>query len=144
MSWLKTVAQDLLKGITYASAIAQGIDPLVNQSTTAGKVLNTVTSDLGTIGNLTTVAETMATSIGNATGAQKLAAVLPFVSTLIQQSELVIGKTVADEAGFEDRMFDGHSGIVKIQNSLKKQGTQATPVQLPAPAVAPTTTKIVK
>lgn len=128
MSWLKTIAQDLLKGITFASAVAQGIDPLV-QGTTAGKIIQTATSDLGTIGSLTTVVETMAASIGSATGAQKLAAVLPFVSTLIQGSELVVGKSVADEAGFEAGCSQVISGIVAIQNSLKKQNSQGTPVQ---------------
>lgn len=133
MSWLKTIAQDLLKGITFASAVAQGIDPLV-QGTTAGKIIQTATSDLGTIGSLTTVVETMAASIGSATGAQKLAAVLPFVSTLIQQSELVMGKSVDDEAGFEAGCSQVISGIVAIQNSLKKQNTLSTQARPPAPA----------
>lgn len=133
MSWLKTIAQDLLKGITFASAVAQGIDPLV-QGTTAGKIIQTATSDLETIGSLTTVVETMAASIGSATGPQKLAAVLPFVSTLIQQSELVMGKSVDDEAGFEAGCSQVISGIVAIQNSLKKQNTLSTQARPPAPA----------
>ena len=128
MSWLKTVGIDILKGITIATQIAQGIDPLV-QNTSIGKPFNTVTSELGTVGNLVTIVESTANALGVASGPNKLAAVLPYVSSLVQSSELMAGKHVQDEAGFEAGCTDVINGVVKILNSVKAQSTQATPAQ---------------
>jgi hypothetical protein len=137
-SFLKTFAADLLKGISIASAVAQGVDPLISAANpAAGKTLATVTSDLATIGNLATLAETMAQAITSApAGPQKLAAVLPYASTLIQQSELMAGKQIADESGFLAGVTQVINGVVAILNATKKTGNQASvPVSpvLPAP-----------
>jgi hypothetical protein len=144
-SFLKTFAADLLKGTTIAVQIAEGIDPLVSAANpAAGKILTTATSDLATIGNLATVAETVAQAITTApSGPQKLSAVLPYVSTLIQQSELLSGKQVADEAGFEQGVTLVINGVVGILNSCKKSGSTSTvPVTVapPAPPLAPPAT----
>jgi hypothetical protein len=136
LGWLKTVGMDILKGITIATQIAQGIDPLV-QNTAIGKTFNTITSELGTIGNLTTIVESTANALGANTGANKLAAVLPYVSSLVQSSELIAGKHIADEAGFEAGCTSIINGVVQIQNSLKAQSTQSTPAQPPVSAPAP-------
>ena len=146
-SFLKTFAADLLKGISIASAVAQGVDPLISAANpAAGKTLATVTSDLGTIGNLATLAETMAQAITSApAGPQKLAAVLPYASTLIQQSELMAGKQIADESGFLAGVTQVINGVVTILNATKKTAGSvanmpvvpvlpAPPANLPPPA----------
>jgi len=136
-SFLKTFAADLLKGISIASAIAQGVDPLISAANpAAGKTLATVTSELGTIGNLATLAETMAQAITSApAGPQKLAAVLPYASTLIQQSELMAGKQIADEAGFLAGVTQVINGVVAILNATKK--TAGSVANMPVAPVLP-------
>jgi hypothetical protein len=136
-SFLKTFAADLLKGISIASAVAQGVDPLIKASNpAAASKIETAVSELGTIGNLATIAETMAQAITTApAGPQKLAAVLPYVSTLIQNSELLSGKQIADEAGFQNGVTQVINGVVAILNSCKKAGSQVTvPVAVAIPA----------
>jgi hypothetical protein len=135
LGWLATIGKDILKGISIATAIAQGVDPLV-QNTTIGKDINTVTSELGSIGNVVTIVESTANAISTAagTGAQKLQAALPYVSSLIQASELLAGKQIQDEAGFENGCTQIISGVVTILNSLKAQSQQSTPATPPPPA----------
>jgi hypothetical protein len=127
-SFLKTFAADLLKGISIASAVAQGVDPLIKASNpAAATTIEHAMSELGTIGNLATIAETMAQAITTApAGPQKLTAVLPYVSTLIQQSQLMAGKQIADEAGFMAGVTQVINGVVTILNSTKKSGEQST------------------
>jgi len=131
-SFLKTFAADLLKGISIASAVAQGVDPLIKASNPAAATkIEAAVSELSTIGNLATIAETMAQAITTApTGPQKLSAVLPYVSTLIQQSQLMAGKQVRDEAGFMAGVTQVINGVVAILNATTKAGN------LPAVSVA--------
>lgn len=135
-SWLKTVGADILKGISFATAIATGVDPLI-ANTSVGSKVTAITSELGTIGNVVTIVESTANAIGGATGTAKATAALPYVSSLIQASELMVGKHVADEAGFEAGCQQVLNGVVAVLNSVKAQGqasTQASPTALPTAA----------
>jgi hypothetical protein len=116
--WLKTVGLDILKGIQFAAAIASGVSPLIG-TTAVGSGLNTISSELGAIGNVITIVESTADAIGNATGPAKAAAALPYVSSLIQASALMVGKQIADEAGFTSGSTMIIDGVVQILNSVK-------------------------
>jgi hypothetical protein len=136
VSWLKTVGMDILKGIQFATAIATGVDPLI-QNTAVGSKVSAVTSELATIGNVVTIVESTAAALGSGTGVSKLSAALPYVSSLIQASELMVGKQVSDEAGFEAGCTQVINGVVAILNSVKAQNQKTTPAQpiLPTPAL---------
>jgi hypothetical protein len=138
-SWLKTIGTDILKGIQFATAIATGVSPLI-QNTAVQSGLNTVTSELGTIGNVVTIVESTADAIGGATGTNKLSAALPYVSSLIQASELMAGKHIANEAAFEAGCQQVINGVVAILNSVKAASlptTAASPLAAPPAPPAP-------
>jgi len=141
MSWLKTIGTDILKGISIATSIASGVDPLI-KNTAVGSKITAITSELSTIGNVVTIVESTADAVGAATSGSKLAAALPYVSSLIQASELMVGKHIADEAGFEAGCTQVINGVVAILNSVKAVGqatTPASPTAAPALAAKPAT-----
>lgn len=125
LGWLKTVGRVAAVGFQ----IATGIDPLLIKAVgsvnpQAGSAIQKFDSELIQIGGIITTAETMFAAVngGDAqTGAQKLAAVTPFISTIIKSSELMVGKEIADEAGFIAAVQKIAGGFADLLNSLKKK-----------------------
>lgn len=115
MTFLKKLGAILAK----AAAIAIGIGPIVTPflgSGKAGAIATTATNDLVQIGQIVATVEAVVQTPGS--GAQKLAAAVPLVKGIIQSSELVIGKKIANELLFEQACTEMTQAVVDLLNSI--------------------------
>lgn len=114
MSFLKKLGQIVLKII----GLWTGFSPLLsNVIPSAGqKVLGEVTQAFGVVG---TVEQMFTAAYGpdHKLPSQKLAAAVPFIGQLIQNTDLLTGKKPKDEAMFTAGVQDFTSALVKILNS---------------------------
>jgi len=80
-----------------------------------------VVSELGAIGSLVSIIEGAFAALGkqNGTGADKLKAIVPQVAQIIQASELVAGKKLANEALFTQGVTAITSGVADVLNSVQ-------------------------
>jgi len=113
------------KILANAAAIAVGIGPVIQPFLGSGKaasIAGTVTNDLTQVAQIVTTVEAVIQTPGS--GAAKLAAAVPLVKGIIQSSELVIGKKVANEALFEQACTEYTQATVDLLNSLHPDGVQ--------------------
>lgn len=119
MGWLSKVAHTALK----IFGIATGFIPLLQgavQGTSAAVTVQQITDDLTKIqGCIVTVETVFAALGGQQTGADKLKAAVPLVAQVIQQSEIMIGKKVKDEAKFTLAVTGITSNMADLLNSLE-------------------------
>lgn len=117
MTFLKKLGQVLLKGLQVAIGIGPIITPLLG-SGKAAQTAGTVVNDLTSIGSVVTQIETAFAAIPGSTGAQKLQAAIPLVTQIVQTSELVINKKVANEALFTQACQEYTQATVDLLNSI--------------------------
>lgn len=132
LSFLKKAGVDILKGATIAAEVAGVIQPIVDM--TGGKaapVVDKAVSELKQFESLAVTIEAAANAMFGPdakVGAQKLAALVPFVSSIIQESEVMVGKHVADDVLFQKAMTEFAQASVDLANSLHPATSTATPV----------------
>lgn len=116
MNFLKKIGAIVLKVIGLWTGFAPLVQAAVPSTGTAPKVLGEVTQAFGVIG---TVEQMFTAAYGPDTKlpSQKLAAAVPFVAQLIQNTDLLIGKKPKDEAQFTSGVTDFTNALVKILNS---------------------------
>lgn len=121
MNFLAKAGSILLRVIGIASGIAPTLNPLVPQKDQGA--LAKVESEIGAIGGVITTTEAMAQSILGTTGngAAKLKAATPFVSQIIQSSELMVSHKVKDEAAFTAAVTTITSGFADLLNSVEQK-----------------------
>lgn len=137
MTFLAKFGSILLKVIQVALNIEPSIAQLLPAA--AQPAAAAAVDRLTGLGQVVASVETMAAAIAatpngvKLTSAQKLAAATPYVSQIIQQSELVAGKKITNEAGYVAAVQSVISGIVGVLNSI-----DGPKVEAPAPADPPT------
>lgn len=82
----------------------------------AGGVAEKVYNDFEAIANLVVMIE--AAYPGDGTGAQKLQALVPLVANVIKTSELISGKTIAQNDLFIKGCTEVAQGVVDVLNSI--------------------------
>jgi cellulase/cellobiase CelA1 len=143
ISWLKKYGSSILKDI----GIVLGFVPLITQATntssntTVTKVTDTLT---GIAGIIQTVEAAFSAAFGSAqTGAAKLQAVQPEVTTLVQQwlaADFPGTAKIGNQPLFAQGVQEISQGVVDVLNSLSNNPQTVTPVNAsgsPAPAPAP-------
>lgn len=120
MTFLSKLGQFLAKAV----ALAVGIGPLITPylGSKSGAAVSTVVNDLTSIGQVVVQAEAMIQTSGS--GSAKLAAAAPLVQQIIQTSELVSGKKIANEALFTASCQQITSAVVGILNSLDQNAVK--------------------
>lgn len=121
MTFLSKLGSFLAKAV----AIAAGLGPLIAPYLGAkgGAVASTVVNDFTSIGQVIVQAEALIQGAG--TGATKLAAAAPLVQQIVQTSELMAGKKIANEALFTTSCQQITSAVAGILNSLDANAVQA-------------------
>ncbi len=117
MTFLKKLGSVLLK----IGEIVTGFGPVLSGfvPSAAGPVA-VVTSDLKNLGDIIATVEAVGQSL-SLPGTQKLIAATPLIAQAILQSELLVGRTIADPAGFQTAASKVADGIVGILNALKPE-----------------------
>jgi len=139
MSFLKKIGQVLAAGLQLVGVVFPVLQPFLGSGSTATKVATAV-NDFTAIGTQVIAIET---ALQGKTGAEKLAAAIPLVGSIVRTSELVAGHQVANEAEFSAGIADLTNATVRIMNSLKSDniktsGNVAAPAApLATPTVAP-------
>lgn len=107
--------------IVNVAGIAVGVGPLIKPflgSGQAATVVGIAVNDLTQIGSLVATIEAAFAAVPNSTGAQKLQALVPLVANIIKTSEIVSGKTVADNPLFLQGCTEIGQGMVDVLKSL--------------------------
>jgi hypothetical protein len=113
MSWLKKVGQILAKGFGLAKELSPIVAAVVPG---AGMVI----SDIGLIGNIiVSIEAAFSTLPAGTTGADKLRAAVPLVAQIVEASQLVSGKKIADPVKFTAAITEITSGFADLLNSLE-------------------------
>lgn len=115
MTFLKKLGQILAEAVALAAGLGPIIKPFLG-SGKAGQIATTAINDLTQIGQIVTTVEAVVQTPGS--GAQKLAAAVPLVKSIIQSSELVVGKKIANEALFEQACTEYTQATVDLLNSI--------------------------
>lgn len=120
MSFLKKFAATALKVV----GVASGFLPLVQGAVAGTPAANTVqqiTDDFTKIAGCVVTVETVITAVGNnaLTGPDKLRAAVPLVAQVIQQSEIMTGRKIHDEAKFTKAVEGIASNMADLLNSLE-------------------------
>lgn len=133
MTFLKALGRYIVEGLQ----ILAGIQPILQQNQpSASTVITKVESELTQLASIITTVEAVGTSLG-LPGADKVRAAGPLVAQLILQSELMVGKTVANGPAFAAATQTIAGGIADLLNSLSAASIQTAPVApspLPPPA----------
>jgi hypothetical protein len=117
MTWLKKVGQFLAQGVERAAEFFPFLSPLAVLLPQGGqKAVQAIGTDLGALQNIVVAVETVNQAPGS--GAQKLAAAIPLVTTFIKNSEVMIGKKVANEALFAQACQEFAQATVDLLNSI--------------------------
>lgn len=135
MSGFTTFLSKLGKALATGLAIAAGVGPIVIPFLGSGKaasIASTAVNDFTAIGQTVVSAEALIQGAG--TGAAKLAAATPLVTQIIQTSELVAGKKIANEALFVQGSSKITSGMADVLNSLEANAVQTSGTPLVVPA----------
>lgn len=120
MGFLAKLGPILLKVIGVVSGIVPLIQPVLPQH--VGDEVKKVSDDLTKVGQVViTVEQMFANAFGPDAkrGSEKLQASVPFIAQIIQQSELVAGHKVADEAKFIKACEAITSGMADVLSSLE-------------------------
>ena len=116
MTFLKKIGQVVLKII----GIATGVLPLIQGAfPQAGQAVQTVEDKLNKALGVIVTTEQMFTAVSQAPGqgSAKLKAATPYIATLIQNTDLLIGKKPKDEQQFETAATALTSALADILNS---------------------------
>lgn len=129
MTFLQKLGK-VLGTVVNIAGIAAGVGPVLQSflGSAAPKVastIGTVTNDLSAIGGIVVQAEAMIQASGS--GIQKLAAATPLVANIIQTSELISGKKIANETLFIQGSQKITSGMADILNSLHADSVSVNP-----------------
>ncbi len=135
MTFLKALGRYIVEAIQILS----GITPIVQQNQPgAATVITKVESELQQLAGIIVTVEAVGTSLG-LPGTDKVRAAGPLVAQLILQSELMVGKTVADGPKFATAAQTIAGGIADLLNSLSASSIQtAAPAPVPVPPQNPT------
>lgn len=99
------------------AGIAAGIGPIIKPFLgSAAPIADTAINDLTAIGNVVVSAEAILQTPGS--GAAKLQAAAPLVAQIIQTSQLLSGKKIANQALFQQGCTKITDGTADILNSL--------------------------
>lgn len=116
MSFLTKLGQ-ILRIVGTVSGFIPLIEPVLPQS--AQKTVSNINDKLQQAFSVIVTTEQAAVASGaGLTGSQKLAAATPFVSQLIQQTDLLTGKKPKDEAKFQSAATQMTSALADILNSF--------------------------
>lgn len=115
MTFLSKLGSILAKVIGIVTGIGPIIQPFLG-SGKAGTVATTAINDLTQIGQVVVTAEALIQGTG--TGATKLAAATPLIAQIVQTSEMVSGKHIANEALFIQGCSKITGGTADVLNSL--------------------------
>jgi len=130
MTFLSKLGKFLAKAGAIAAniaGIAAGIGPIIQPFLGAkgGAIEGKVVNDLTQIAGVVTTAEAILQQPGS--GAAKLAAATPLVMSILQTSEAISGKKVANEALFQQGASKITSGMADVLNSLHPDSVPNTP-----------------
>jgi len=120
LNFLAKAGQIILKIIGVATGLVPLLQPILPAH--AAEEAAKVSDDLTKVGSVVITAEQMfAAAFGPdaKTGSQKLAAAVPFISQIIQQSELVVGKKIADEDRYTKAITALTSAVAEILSSYE-------------------------
>ncbi len=122
MTFLQKLGSFLAKGAQIA-AEAAGIAPLVAPffGSAAPKVV-TAANDLTQMGQVIVQAEALMQGPGS--GASKLSAATPLVQSIVQTSQLVDGKKIANPTLFTQGCSKITSGVADVLNSLHEDAVK--------------------
>jgi hypothetical protein len=122
MTFLQKLGQFLAKGIKIAAEVA-GIAPLMapllgSAVQNVQQVATTAANDLTQIGQVVVQAEALMQSPGS--GASKLAAAAPLVQQIVQTSQLLDGKKIANPTLFAQGCSKITSGVADCLNAIEE------------------------
>lgn len=120
MSFLKKFATTALKVVGVASGFLSLTQGAV-QGTPAADTVQKITDDFTKIAGAIVTVETVVTAVGNPalSGPDKLRAAVPLVAQVIQQSEIMVGHKIKDEAKFTKAVEGIASNMADLLNSLE-------------------------
>jgi hypothetical protein len=119
VTFLKKLGQFLAKAVAIAVGIGPILQPFLGSGTGA-KDVSTGINDLTQVGQVVVSAEALLQTPGS--GAAKLAAATPLVQTIIQSSELIAGKKIANDTLFTQGCSKITSGVADCLNALHPDG----------------------
>jgi hypothetical protein len=121
MGWLTKIAQAALKIVGVVTGFAPIIQGAV-AGTSAASTVNSITDDFTKLGGVVTSVETIAQSLqGDASVEDKVKAALPLVSQVIQASELLTGKKIADESAYQTALTQITTGVFTLLNAIEEK-----------------------
>jgi len=106
--------------IANVTGTVAGLGPLIQPLVGTNGHVATAINDFTSIGRIITQVEAIGVSTG-LTGAQKLAAATPLVASIVQTSEMLSGKKVADSPLFIKGCQQIVGGVVDILNSIHEE-----------------------
>lgn len=116
MTFLKKLGEVVLKIIGIASGVMPLIQPALPAS--AQGVVSTVEDKLNkSLGVIVTAEQMFAATGAVKAGSAKLQAAKPFISQLMQQTELLVGKTPKNEQAYETAITNLTSAFADVLNS---------------------------
>ena len=121
----------VLGTVVNIAGIAAGVGPILQGflgsagAAKAAVTVGTVTNDLTAIGGVVVQAEAIIQTPGS--GSAKLAAATPLVANIIQTSELLSGKKIANEALFIQGSQKITSGMADVLNALHPDAVNTNP-----------------
>jgi hypothetical protein len=120
MTFLKKAGTLLVNGVSVLELGYPILGALVPKS--AQPVVGTVVNDLEQFAGTVTTVETMAQAIPSGlTGEQKFAAAIPGIAKAINQSSVMAGKKIADNALFQKAVNGYAQASVDLLNSLSPE-----------------------
>lgn len=122
MTFLKKLGVALAKGLQIAAAVGGVALPFLSSNPKIAGVATVVESDLVQVGQIVTTTEAIIRTPGS--GAMKLEAATPLVSSFVKASELVAGKKIVNEALFIQGCAKITGGTADILNSLDPNAAQ--------------------
>ncbi len=118
---LGKILSTLVNIASYAVGIGPILKPFLGSAgSTVVAAAGTAVNDLTSIGQIVLQAEALIQGTG--LGATKLAAASPLVAQIVQTSELVSGRKIANETLFIQGCTKITSGIADVLNSLHTDG----------------------
>ena len=120
MGFLAKLASFIIKGVALAAGLGPLLGPLLGSSK-AGQAVATGINDFNAIGS---VIVQMEVALEGKTGADKLAAAIPLVKSIVLTSEMVSGKKIANDAKFTLGIQELTQGIYDIIESIHEDAVK--------------------
>lgn len=125
VSWLKKIGQGVAVAADVVAKV-EGLGPIIDPllrgilPKSAQPLLSEGEDYLTKVGSVITTVEAVTTSMGTAvSGADKLRAATPLVMQVVKGSELLLGKKITNQAGFEKACAGIASSMADLLNSLE-------------------------